>query len=219
MYIKFDIPDVSRYASEASQYWGKSLFIKTASDRYQINALTSTYVRLVESAIFEYQSGEKNLREFWGTHSSLNLAAHRRSVSNFETCISNMHRAIACFRRLRGDKDSDPLSTHLKVKASFATDAIAKRVKDVRDAIHHLDEKVMYGKISEGEVFMLAPDGLEVPHPSEPNQTIKTIDRLVIGRLEISFRELAGWLKEMSELAARIADFLPDSTQPPLENG
>lgn len=56
------------------------------------------------------------------------------------------------------------------------------------------------------------PNGPEVPHPKEENQTIKTIDRLVIGSNEVRFREIAEWLSEMASYAQKIADFLPNSS-------
>ncbi|WP_173066616.1 hypothetical protein [Sulfurimicrobium lacus] len=213
MYIEFDLPEIPEHAAGFPQYWLKSIFIQSPSNRYQINALTSTYVRLVETALVEYHSGTVKLREFWGTHSSLNLGAMHRSMSHFETCISNMYRATNCFRRLRRDRQQDPLSQELNVeKASFATDLVAARFRTIRNEIHHLEEMVMDGRIADGQPFALKADGPEVPHPTEPNQTIKTIDRLVIGTREMRFAELATLLKEMASVAVRIAEFRPNSS-------
>lgn len=214
MYIEFELPEISEHAPGFPQYWLKTLFIQSPSNRYQINALTSTYVRLVEAALIDYHSGAVRLREFWGTHSSLNLGAMHRSMSHFETCISNMHRATNCFRRLRRDRKQDPLSLKLNVeKASFAADSVADRFRTIRNEIHHLEEMVMDGRIVDGQPFALKPDGPEAPHPTEPHQTIKTIDRLVIGTREVRFSELATWLTEMADFATKIAEFLPSSSQ------
>jgi hypothetical protein len=217
MHIKFDIPQIQMPDSEISQYWLKSIFIRSASTHYHINALTSTYVRLVEASLIEYQSGEARLREFWGASSSLNLRAMHQSMSHFEACLSNIYRAINCYRRLRRDKEHDPISRHLKAeKAGFATDAAVERFRAIRNAIHHLEAMVVDGTIAEGQPFMLSPDGPEVAHPTEANQTIKTIDRLTIGGREVRFAELAALLTEMSKFAATIADFLPSNGQAPL---
>lgn len=213
MYIEFDLPEISEHASGFPQYWIKTLFIQSPSQRYQINALTSTYVRLVEAALIEYHSGAARLREFWGTHTSLNLGAMNRSVSHFESCISNMHRATNCFRRLRRDRGQDPLPLRLNVdKAIFATDAVSDRFRIIRNEIHHLEKMVMNGQIAEGQPFSLKPDGPEIPHPIEPHQTIKTIDRLAIGTHEVRFSELTTWLTEMANFVVKIADFLPNSS-------
>ncbi len=101
MYVEFDIPEINEYPEGFPEYWLKILFIKSPSERYQINALTSTYVRLVEAALVEYRLGVTKLKEFWQTHDSFNLGAMHRAISHFETCISNMDRATNCWYRPR----------------------------------------------------------------------------------------------------------------------
>lgn len=213
MYVEFDIPEITEYKAGFPEYWLKSLFIRSPSDRYQINALTSTYIRLVEAALIEYQSGSLRLSEYWSTHSSINLGAMHRSMSHFEACISNMHRAINCFRRLRRDRSQDPLSLHLSSdRAGFAAEMVAERLRKMRNEVHHLEEMVLDGRIANGKPFALGPNGPEVPHPTEANQIIKTIDRIVIGNNEIKFNEIAAWLNEMAAFAAKITDYLPNSS-------
>jgi hypothetical protein len=214
MYVHIEVPEIPEYASGFPQYWLKTMFIQPVSTRYQVNALASTYVRLVEAALTEYSLGTVKLREFWSTHTSINLGAMHRSMSHFESCISNMYRATNCFRKLRRNRDQDPLSVALNQdKPSFATDAITDRFRIVRNEIHHLEELVMDGRLQEGQPFGLKPDGPETPHPTEAQQTIKTIDRLVIGAREVRFVELAAWLREMATVAEKIAAFGPSSSQ------
>lgn len=210
MYVEFDIPEINEYPEGFPEYWLKILFIKSPSERYQINALTSTYVRLVEAALVEYRLGVTKLKEFWQTHDSFNLGAMHRAISHFETCISNMDRATNCFRRLR--RRQDPLSIYLNSeRPAFATDPVFNRFRSIRNEVHHLEEMVMDGRIANGQPFALLPNGPEVSHPKEENQIIKTIDRLVIGSNEVRFREIAEWLSEMASYAQKIADFLPNS--------
>jgi hypothetical protein len=213
MYIEFDLPEISEYAAGFPQYWLKILFVQSPSDRYQINALAGTYIRLVEAALVEYHSGAVRLREYWGTHTSLGMGAMHRSMSHFETCISNMYRATNCFRRLRRDPQRDPLSLELNVqRANFITDEVVNKFRTIRNEIHHLEEMVMDRRIAEGQPFALTANGSVVPHPTEPRQTIMTIDRLVIGTREVKFSELATSLREMSSFAVRISEFLPSSS-------
>jgi hypothetical protein len=163
----------------------------------------------------EYNLGTVKLREFWNTHTSFNLGAMHRSMSHFESCLSNMYRATNCYRKLRRNRDQDPLSVALNIdKPSFATDTIADRFRLMRHEIHHLEELVMDGRLQEGQPFALKPDGPETPHPTEAHQTIKTVDRLVIGAREVHFVELATWLREMARVAEKIAEFVPSSSQP-----
>ena len=57
---------------------------------------------------------------------------------------------------------------------------------------------------------MLKSDGPETPHTTELNQTIKTIDRLVLGQRELLFSSLSTWLTEMGSFAEKITEFDAD---------
>jgi hypothetical protein len=212
MHVSIELPDITDYPKGFPQYWVKSVFVRTVSANYQVNALASTYVRLVEAALVEYRLGGAMLREFWGTHTSFNLGAIHRSVSHFESCLSNMYRAINCFRRLRRHRSRDALCVALNEKSpAFATASVAEQIHNMRHEIHHLEELVMDGRLQEGQPTALLPDGPETPHPTEPNQTLKSIDRLVIAGRELKFADLARWLTEMARHADRIAQFEPNS--------
>lgn len=205
MYVHFDLPAAPSLPVAFGNYWAQSLFIRSASARFEINALASTYVRLVSAAVVEYDEGSKRLRDFWSTHHAINLGAIHRSTSHFESCIFNMNRAINCYRRLRGDKLHDPVAIALRQeRVSFSQDEAADQIREMRNEIHHLEDSLLSGKITEGQNTALRADGPETPHPSEKNQTIKTIDHLVIGSHEISFRDLVQWLTEMTGVVGRI---------------
>lgn len=95
------------------------------------------------------------LKEFWGTHTSLNLGAMHRSISHFETCLFDMNRAINCFTRLRRHKDQ-PASLQQALneeRPRFGTPAASDQTRDMRNAIHHLEERVMDGSIETHETF------------------------------------------------------------------
>jgi hypothetical protein len=213
MYVEIEAPAVDGYPAGFSQYWVRAFFVGSISQDYQINALASTYVRVVESALIEYRLGVERLREFWSTHDSFKLSAAHSAITHFETCISNMYRATNCFRRISRHKAKDALSIELnKERPAFATDTVARRFMLARHEVHHMDEAVTKGRLREGQQFVLGPTGPEVAHPTEPNQTVKTIDRIAIGSHEIHFSELAGWLTEMKSVADKIASFEPKRT-------
>ena len=122
--------------------------------------------------------------------SKFNLGAMHRSMSHFESCLSNMYRAINCYRKLRRHRDQDPLSLTLNIdKPSVVTDAIADRFRLMRHEIHHLEELVMDGRLQEGQPFALEPDGPETPHPTEANQVYS--DMLPRGRWRL-FLDVSG---------------------------
>lgn len=66
---------------------------------------------------------------------------------------------------------------------------------------------IVDGSIEAEETLTLKPDGPERPHAIEPGQTDKTIDRLVMGRQEINFSDLAAWLAEMGRFADKLATY------------
>jgi hypothetical protein len=209
MYIHIQVPDIDEYPQGFPSYWLKRTFINSISTSYQINALATTYVRLVEAALTEYRLGQAKLNEFWSTHTSLNLGAMHRSISHFENCLFDMNRAINCFTRLRRHKDLPATlrQTLNEERPTFVAAAVADQIREMRNAVHHLEERVMDGSIGEQETFTLRSDGPEVPHATEAHQTDKTIDRLTIGKQEIMFADLAAWLVEMGRFADRLATY------------
>lgn len=216
MIVNFEIPEVNSPSVANSGYWLRYIFVERPSQNYQVNALASTYMRLVEAAVVEYGLGASAFRQVWRDHTSIRLDAMHRAISHFETCITNMHRAIITYRCLRGHKARDPLSAYLaNQKPTFRSGAVANQVRDIRDAIHHLENFVIGGEISEGQYFAIRPDGPEVPHASQSGQTIKTFNHLVIGPLQITFADMAAWLEEMSNVASWIAQYDPSKTQNP----
>lgn len=212
MYIEIEIPEIKKFPNGFLGYWTKFVFIGSISSNPRVNALATTYVRLVEAALIEYRLAEAPLKEFWEESSSIKISAMHKSVAHFEACITNMYRAIRCFTWLR---NNEMVPEGLRVilctdKPTFIADKIAGRLRKVRDAIHHMEEKFMNENIPEGTSFTLYPDGFETPVEGEPGQTLKKIDLLKIGAMEIRFSELAEWLIEMGCYAEKISEYKPE---------
>jgi len=214
MYVELELPTPPDVRNAVSQYWSRYLFVGSPSDLYQINALATTFMRLAEAAIEEYRLGAEALRRFWAPNrTSFDLSSMHRAIFHFESVLSAIHRAIDTYRRLRAHQAQDPLTLHVQaLKPSFVSDRVANRFRDARDIIQHLSEMVMNGQVAEGQPVALKPEGPEVPHQSEPGQTVKTFDRLVAGPYELQFREVVATLEELAEAAAHIAKF---ARQPP----
>jgi len=209
MYVSIEVPEIDEYPNGFPLHWLKVWFIGSVSSSFQINALATTYIRLVEAALVEYRLGQSKLKEYWGTHTSLNIRAIDRAISHFESCLLDMHRAINCFTRLRRHQEL-PEGLRLALneeKPRFVAGQISDQLRAMRNEIYHLEELVMDGRLQKGQAFALMPDGPETPHPTEPNQTVKTIDRLVIAQRELQFSNLATWLREMSRFAEKIVAY------------
>ncbi len=209
MYIEFDVQDINEYQNGFPGYWLQKILRNPVSKTHQISSLITTYIRLVEAALVEYRLGAQKLKEFFNTHSAINFGAMNRSVSHYESCLSDMHRATKCFTRLRRNRDlPDGLRRVLnEQRPRFVADHVSDQLRSFRNEIHHTEEHLMDGKIPQGQPIAVKPDGPEVPHPTEANQTVKTIDRLVIGQLELKFSDLAVWLGEMGRFVEKISTY------------
>ena len=116
--------------------------------------------------------------------------------------------------------DQDPLSLLLLAeKDAFDVNNVANQVRLMRNQIHHLDDNLFDGRLQEGQGFALRPDGPERPHPTELQQTIKSIDRLAIAGKELLFSDLATLLREMAQVADKIANFDARASHPPTTSG
>ncbi len=209
MYVEFDVQDINEYQNGFPGYWLQKFFNNPIPDNYQISSLITTFIRLVEAALVEYRLGAKMLKEYWNTHSSINIGAMNRSVSHYESCLSDAYRAINCFMQFRRNRDlPEGLRRVLsEPKPRFVVDYVYEQLKNFRNKIHHTERDLMEGKIQQNQSIAVRPDGPEVPHPEEANQTVKTIDRLVIGQLELKFSDLAMWLREMGRFAEKISTY------------
>ncbi|WP_186091544.1 hypothetical protein [Burkholderia gladioli] len=206
MYMEFDVPKAAVTPNDFGGYWLATMFLAPPPDRFEIRALTTTYMRLVQAALVEYDAGVASLMAYWDSNRAIAIGALQRASSHFESCISTMLRAINCFRKLRSDNAGATVTAIVRSEsAQFARDDIWTRVREVRNAIHHLEEKLIGGELSEGQPFFLFPDGPERQHPSEADQTIKRIDRLRMADYELKFSDLVTWLNEMGRFAIKIA--------------
>ncbi|GAA4796689.1 hypothetical protein [Lysobacter hankyongensis] len=213
MYVYFNIPEIDSRNGDFLNFWLKTIFISPVSSNFQVNALSVMYVRLVEAAFVEYSLGRQSLMEFWSTHTGIALGAMHRSVSHFESCLSNTHRAKQAFSRLRNHADNGELRKLLSnPRPNFIQAKFADQIRAIRNEIHHTEDSLMKGLLGSGNPVMLKADGPETVHPTEANQTNKLIDRLVVGQQELLFSELATALTEMADYCKKISENISSSS-------
>ncbi len=210
MIVETAMPELTLYPNGFPSHWLNILFLGNRPDAFKIHAIVTTYVRLVELAYVHYKHARQQVEAFWNHHGSLMIGSHNLGATYFEDCINSMHRAVLCMRRIRSFPEVPAdLKAIFPDRPTFTTDAVADRIRGIRDAIQHMDERVLKGIIPESTPFMLTASGPEAPFPdsSQPNQTLKVIDRLIIGDREVLFSELIAWLHEMGECAERISKY------------
>jgi len=199
MYVVLELPDVEVNYHVFGSFWLKSMFGGGLPADYQVATLASTFVRLVESAIRDYNMGVAGTKQYWGTHDKIALGAIQQATSHFESCISDMHRAVKCFTRLRRHPNLGSLNVINSQRPNFVSASVHDQLRNARNEIHHMEELVMKGDIVQGQAAAIRADGPEVVHPSELGQTIKTIDRLSVGNCEVLLCDVADWLLEMTQ--------------------
>lgn len=199
MCVEIQLPDVKVSYTAFGNFWLNSIFVGGVSPERQIQVLASTFVRLVESAIREYNMGVARTKEYWGTHDKIALGAIQQATSHFESCISDMHRAVKCYTRLRRHPKLGALSSLNDQRPGFVSASVHDQLRNARNEIHHMEELIMSGDVPLGKSASIRADGPEVPHPSEQNQAIKTIDRLSVGNYELKAADIRDWLLEMAE--------------------
>jgi hypothetical protein len=184
------------------------VFLGNRPDAYKIHAIVTTYVRLVEGALVHYGQARQHTLTYWDTHAEVAMGSATLSVTYFEDCLTSMHRATLCMSRIRSNRQvPDDIEALFPRKPRFASAAVAERLRGVRDAIQHMDERVLRGQIPDGTPFSLMATGDETPLSDQPGQTLKVIDCLVIGDQKLSFVELAQWLTEMGDCAEIISKY------------
>ncbi len=148
-------------------------------------ALWINYVRLVDQLIWEYEAARDALQDYVDTPNTT-LSPLFRAIAHMETLVNTMRRAILFARRMRRHKDS-PQIEKLNVLSGNAGD----RIVEIRNAIEHLENKILEGKITQGE----------------PTTLLVQSDRIELLAHEIFYRELADWAIELHDLAIQLSDY------------
>ena len=211
MIVNLDIPELEKYTNGFGGYWLGLMFMNNAPTEYVPRALTTSYVRLVEGALRSYSSGRQHVDYFWNRRdpASLPLEVMQQAILDYETCLTCLHRAIRVHKALQ----KSPLAPmefkrDILTKSKFEMGGkVADRIRFMRDATQHVDAFLIKEKIPRNTWFSLNADGPEIPHPTEVGQTIKTIDRLVLGDQMILFTELHDWLMEFGRYAEAISTY------------
>ena len=209
MILEFDVPELAEYPNGFPGHYANVIFGGNVSSHWQTNALMMSYVRLVEAAHIHYRAAREQADVYWNKTTGVGSRAATLSATYFEDCINAMHRAVLCMRRLRGYKYVPADVKQLFPRApEFAKDKIANHIGSLRHAIQHLDERLI-DVLHEGNPFALAMSGPEtaIPDASQPDQTLKRIDRLSIGEEEVLLSDLVSWLREMGDCADTISRY------------
>ena len=218
-----NIPPLDVFPNGFPGFWLGSVFIGYANDSYEGRALLSNYVRHVEAAFRHYRRGRAEALQFIQRDAShLPIYEFMNASTDFEECIDHVYRAMQCMQGIiRSQSVPQPLRDLFSSKPAFVARANMTMVSDLRDSAQHTYDKIRRGKLQAGGPFVLAMDGREEPisDPSNPNQILKTWDRLSIGTYSITFDQVVEWLTEMGNCAERITSYSSNSHEKVLPRG
>lgn len=158
---------------------------------YRASALWRNFVRLVDYAIREYELARQLIEGFSREPASKGLNAPICASGHFETVLTTIVRAskhAGGLEKLLASSQSDAdLRLQDEVgQLSVDTDG---RIRSMRNAIHHLDERILKGKIPADQNCVLRPGekGLE------------------LGKHSISYDDICCTLKQLYRTAKVLA--------------
>jgi hypothetical protein len=147
------------------------------------------YVRLVEKAVLEYQESRTKLVAFL-----VDGTADReyRAQDHFESCVQSLHRAMEYLEHLRrfGYKrgDGTPFIPRPR-EVEVLRDSIRAQVRDMRDAVEHLDRDILEGRLPE-----TAKVGIHLGW-----------EKATLGSLTLDYAGVAKWITQLHEYAALLS--------------
>jgi hypothetical protein len=153
-------------------------------------------IRLVDKTLLEYEQARKHLQQYVDSGNQTSL--FMRCVGHMENCIDSLHRSLLHMEGLK-------VSLHkVRERANESLPQVAReelpkksdrnRVKRIRHAIQHMDERIARGKAGAD----IAPIGLNVKS-----------DSVELDHEEIYFTELASWIQQIYKVAVRLVRYEP----------
>jgi hypothetical protein len=146
--------------------------------------LLTSYVRVMDKTVLEYEAARHSLTE-WVTTPKNVMSPLFRTIDHLETCVDSLHRASQFAERLRR-LQSAPQIHMLKLPRDKERGGIRK----ARDAIQHADADIRSGGSGE-------PTGHSVA-------LFPTEDRFEAGGHEVAYRDLARWIEKYHALVSEL---------------
>jgi hypothetical protein len=141
--------------------------------------LFTNFVRLTDKALREYDAARAELLFYLERSEWLQTGHYLRAIDHMENCVSAIHRAVLNSRALRQHK--------IGRSGPRLTDRQETRLRDVRNAIEHSDEKLL------GKQYRNSP-----PFASREPYSIRLANTsMVIGGWVLTYRELVSATTKM----------------------
>lgn len=150
-------------------------------------------MRLVDKAVYEYQKARDTLVagvDDWNhpVEDMVKRGKLFKLTDHTENCINAVRRLLQLLDRIKSDSGA-PIIDRMQRKS---IETYSRSVKDVRDTIEHMDERIHKDQLGEDKpiVLKLSDQG----------------DRVEIGDTYITFNDLAQTIRKLHEIAARLLE-------------
>jgi hypothetical protein len=195
-----DMPDLSNLSGKLTVSYflnrtlgGSGLAIEGSGQAFFLNL-----VRLVDKTVIEYEYARQYLQRYVNSNNKTSLLL--RCVGHMETCVDTLNRVFLHLRRLRTALCKEQSRTGEALpeidRRQIPKGPDMDRVRDVRNAVQHMDDRITKGEAGEGK----APIGLMVKS-----------DSIEIANREIYFAELALWIEQVYRATKRLTSYEPSS--------
>jgi hypothetical protein len=163
------------------------VFQRAGAKDYAARAFQTTLVRVTDKALEDYELARLAFHEFVTRPNNSVWSPLFRATGHMENCLSSLERLFRLTRRLLEHSETSDLVRSVAALAPSAR----KRISTLRNAMEHIDERLVNEKIKEGDLTMLflGEDAIELQGVS------------------VSYAELAQWLTELHGLAGKAALF------------
>ena len=160
--------------------------------RKKSSALVKNYIRIVDHLIIEYKYARAALLKFVNTPNNV-LGPLLVATGHLETIISSLKRAIRFLECIKRDRHIPTIEKNLSVLSSDTK----KRVTSLRNAIQHLDERLIKGEHGDGEAnaLLVKSDGIE------------------LFNTEIKYTEIANWIRELDKVSSQLATYKEENVK------
>jgi hypothetical protein len=179
------MPDLSELNSKLSlQFALNRVFGGGGPSDPRSYALAVNFVRIVDIALLSYEQIRLELTTFVNGPGNL-ISPLLIATGKCESLLECLQRAIRLARRIKSDKNGPSIDRYLGV----LTGTTGTCIGHMRDAIQHVDEKLM------GKEW----------RPGDPSWLLMENDRISLMGQEILYSEVAAWLRELHRVATKIA--------------
>jgi len=179
-----------------SYYMLKFTFHGTGTSNSRVHlAYITSFIRILDKAICEYHQSRKQLQAY--IESANKTILIMKAVSHLETCVHSLRRCLHLFERIKqlciGDSGKQRLLRRV-IQSKL------RSVRDVRDAIEHMDELIAKNEVAAGQpiALMISEVG----------------DRASIAGREILFSDLVSIIRKFHAFAVQLCDYAEPVVNP-----